>query len=317
MLTKTYALRLYRLPRASQPLKRLQEPWSEKTAKDLPLPTPQRRSAKTALKWLASRVSARGPRIETFPLIPPNGPHWNNRLTRHPEGHHGVAVLPPGAVVVYCQGVLTAKGTPNGKARGAVAASLHVGNVLWGSTSINLGESVTKSDAQLAAFRPALALADDYLKSHQHEGSVFIFNSTKATVPRYADARTGPDQPTQLDIAWYTDLILRTHANISLRISWFKHEDAPAAYRNSILYSAFSNKKGWMDKPFTVLLAQNHQMENSILYSASSRKAGWTNPFAPKERDNYTQLRFPAPPHPPYSDSSQGTPSRANTWHAS
>jgi hypothetical protein len=231
MLTKTYALRLYRLPRASQPLKRLQEPWSEKTAKDLPLPTPQRRSAKTALKWLASRVSARGPRIETFPLIPPNGPHWNNRLTRHPEGHHGVAVLPPGAVVVYCQGVLTAKGTPNGKARGAVAASLHVGNVLWGSTSINLGESVTKSDAQLAAFRPALALADDYLKSHQHEGSVFIFNSTKATVPRYADARTGPDQPTQLDIAWYTDLILRTHANISLRISWFKHEDAPAAYR--------------------------------------------------------------------------------------
>jgi hypothetical protein len=129
MLTKTYALRLYRLPRASQPLKRLQEPWSERTANDLPIPTPQRKSAKTALKWLASRVPAGGPRIETFPNTPPNGPSWNNRLTRHPEGHQGMAaVLPPGAVAVYCQGTLTAKGSPTGRARGTAAASLHQQN---------------------------------------------------------------------------------------------------------------------------------------------------------------------------------------------
>ncbi len=42
MLTKTYALRLYRLPPASQPLKWLQGPWPELTANDLPLSTPQR-----------------------------------------------------------------------------------------------------------------------------------------------------------------------------------------------------------------------------------------------------------------------------------
>ena len=233
MLTKTYALRLYHLPRTSQPLKHLQEPWSEKTAKDLPLPSLQQRSTKTALKWLASHVPANGPWIETFPLTPPNGPNWNGRLTRHPEGHQGVALLPPGSVTVYCQGVLTSKGSPNGKAKGTVAASLHIGNVLWGSASINLGESVTKFDTQLAAFRLALALTDDYLKSHQHEGPIFIFNSTKATVAKYADTRPGPDQPNQLDIAWYTDLILRTHANTSIRISWFKHEDAIVAYKNT------------------------------------------------------------------------------------
>jgi hypothetical protein len=233
MLTKTYALRLYRLPRASQPLKRLQEPWTEKTDKDLPLPTPQRRSAKTALRWLASRVPARGPRIETYPLTPPNGPNWNDRLTRHPEGHQGTAVLPAGAVAIYCQGILTSKGSADGRAKGTVAASLYVGNILWGSVSVNLGETVTKFDAQLAAFRPALALTDDYLKSHQHGGPIYVLNGTKATVAKYADTRPGPDQPTQLDIAWYTDLLLRRHANICFRISWFKHDDAKEAYKTT------------------------------------------------------------------------------------
>jgi hypothetical protein len=93
MLTKTYTLRLYRLPRASQPLKRLQEPWSEKTAKDLPLPAPQWKSAKTALKWLASCVLAKGLHIETFPLAPQNGPNQNGQLTCQPEGLQGIAIL--------------------------------------------------------------------------------------------------------------------------------------------------------------------------------------------------------------------------------
>jgi hypothetical protein len=45
------------------------------------------------------------------------------------------------------------------------AASLHIGIYL------DLGESVTKFDAQLAAYRPALGLAEDSLKSYQHRGA--------------------------------------------------------------------------------------------------------------------------------------------------
>jgi hypothetical protein len=45
------------------------------------------------------------------------------------------------------------------------AASLHIGIYL------DLGESVTKFDAQLAAYRPALGLAEDSLKSYQHQGN--------------------------------------------------------------------------------------------------------------------------------------------------
>lgn len=43
----------------------------------------------------------------------------------------------------------------------------------------------------------------------------------------------GPNQPTQLDIAWSIDRILLAHADISIRVSCFKHEDAQEAYRNT------------------------------------------------------------------------------------
>jgi hypothetical protein len=41
-------------------------------------------------------------------------PSWNGRLLvmRQPGGHQGVAISPPRAMVVYCQGALTAKRSP-------------------------------------------------------------------------------------------------------------------------------------------------------------------------------------------------------------
>jgi len=64
---------------------------------------------------------------------------------------------------------------------------------MWGTTASNLGKMVTKFDAQLAAFYNSLAIAEDFLKSH-HQGPIYIFNSTKATIPKFADARPGPNQ---------------------------------------------------------------------------------------------------------------------------
>ncbi len=99
MLTKT-ALKLYRLPRASQPLRRLPGQWSEPTVRDLPLPN-QRKSAKSTLKWLAARAPARGARIEVFSLAPQEGPDRNGRVSFSPNGLNGFAALLPGAVTVY------------------------------------------------------------------------------------------------------------------------------------------------------------------------------------------------------------------------
>jgi hypothetical protein len=73
----------------------------------------------------------------------------------------------------------------------------------WATTSINLGESVTKFDAQMAAFRPALALIEYLLKNQYYQGPMIVLSNTKATVPKFMDTRPGPDQPTILDIAWH------------------------------------------------------------------------------------------------------------------
>jgi hypothetical protein len=112
-------------------------------------------------------------------------------------------------------------------------ATLHIGNVTWGHAAINLGESVTKYDTQLAAFHPTLALAEDFLKEHQPQGPVYLVNSAKSTIPKFADTRPGPNQPTQLILTQYLNSILQTHTEILLRISWFKHDNAWEAYKNT------------------------------------------------------------------------------------
>ena len=76
MLTLNYALRLYRLPRDSQLLKCLQDPWSVVTENDLPPPTPNRSMAKMALRWLASQVCPNGPHILAFLPTPQDCLHW-------------------------------------------------------------------------------------------------------------------------------------------------------------------------------------------------------------------------------------------------
>ena len=58
-----------------------------------------------------------------------------------------------------------------------------------------------------------------------------VLNNPKTTDPKFADTRPGPDHPTMLDIIWYADRALRTHADCSLRVSWFKPEDCSILYK--------------------------------------------------------------------------------------
>jgi hypothetical protein len=100
--------------------------------------------------------------------------------------------LPPGVVIIYCQGIFTSQGFLNGKPRGAAVATLYIGNTIWEHTLITLRESITKLNAQLAAFQPALTLAKDYLREHQSQ-IIYILNSAKLAVPKFMNTRPGPN----------------------------------------------------------------------------------------------------------------------------
>ena len=82
-LTFTSALRLYRLPGASQLLRRLGPDWHVPSPEDLPLavPTNHRRQGSrtqrpTALEALASQVPTIGPRIDVTVIAPWEVPNW-------------------------------------------------------------------------------------------------------------------------------------------------------------------------------------------------------------------------------------------------
>jgi hypothetical protein len=82
-LTYTSALRLYRLPRASQLLRRLGPDWYVLGQGDLPLPIPQsrvlpgkRNQRPTALEALALKVPSEGPRVDIVAVAPWEVPNW-------------------------------------------------------------------------------------------------------------------------------------------------------------------------------------------------------------------------------------------------
>jgi hypothetical protein len=82
-LTYTSALRLYRLPRASQLLRRLGPDWYVPSQGDLPLPVPcscvlpgKHNQRPTALEALAHKVPSEGPRVDVVAIAPWEVPNW-------------------------------------------------------------------------------------------------------------------------------------------------------------------------------------------------------------------------------------------------
>ena len=102
------------------------------------------------------------------------------------------------------------------------AAVLQLDGAVWGTTVICLGKTVTKFDAQLVAFQPALTLTNLFLQELNYTGEVLILNDIKVAVPKAVDTRPGPDQPSSLDTTWHIEHILHEHTNCSLRIAWGK-----------------------------------------------------------------------------------------------
>lgn len=93
MLTKTSALRLYRLPNQSQLLCRLGDDWHKPSQDDLPSPVPANpprpgpRAKISPLEALARRVPANGPRCNELAVAPWEAPNWGHRLAYRPKSN--------------------------------------------------------------------------------------------------------------------------------------------------------------------------------------------------------------------------------------
>jgi hypothetical protein len=232
MLTQSTALRLYRLPKNSQLLIRLGDGWHQPDPNDLPLPTPNRRGAKTTLRDLAAKANIRGPRISPFPDLPANSPAWNGRvgvLPRQEREEYGEitkafvdSCLSGATINVFCVGVRTNRNREDGKQLGAASAVLYQQGRESCHAETTLGESVTESDTAIRSLLLGLITATDLLAAQAPppQTTLMLFTPSPTAAGTVLDASPHDEQETSIKCMEKVEEILNAHPDTTIRLAW-------------------------------------------------------------------------------------------------
>jgi hypothetical protein len=238
MIVQNSAIRLYRVPKESQLLKRIGGTWYTPIANDLPLPVPIRSNVKTTLRDLAARVPANGPRIEAFPEIPQGAPKWGGRVHSIPKQKDWdyevitnaltAACRDDSLVNIFCNGVRSNKDRDDGRQLGATSAVLYQGGRERRHEERVLGETVTDSDTLLRSLHAGCDALTHFLENITTEPSNFVTLAlpSGAAVNRALDASPHEDQETSISILRRLGIILESHPNTNIVIIWLPR-DAP------------------------------------------------------------------------------------------
>jgi hypothetical protein len=306
-----FALRLYRPQRSSQVLLRLGGDWCP-NPRD-PIPTPERRATKTALRALASRVSSKGSRIEAFPELPKDAPHWKGRVSIRPplkredqaaHSDHLVNQRNAGKIpLIFIAGALSNKGRHDDKSIATTAAVLYHRGTEWGHTECILGERLTQADVEAEALRPALTLLGDFAKETNYKGPAVQVITGSPTAPRlFLDFTQHATQHVSLEFAQTIDLILVEHPQIHLTIQYAKRNPALVGFKRTHHLALEAVKRPLL----------NNERPPSIHYQRAETKAAaigaWEQRYqeSPRRSQAYdsaliTPPRWTSPPYFPDS----------------
>ena len=232
MIVQNSALRLYRVPKESQLLKRLGDAWHTPTPDDLPLPAPIRNSVKTTLRYLADRVPANGPRIEAFPELPPGAPTWNGRVQvihKQPDWDYDTitnaltaACQKDSLINIYCDGVRSNKGREDGKQLGAASAVLYQEGREHRHAERVLGETVTDSDTSLRALHTGLDALTYFLDNTatRQTNLATIALPSGSALKKALDASPHDDQEESILLLRKLSAIFETHPDTNIVLLW-------------------------------------------------------------------------------------------------
>jgi hypothetical protein len=243
MLVQNTALRLYKVPRDSQLLKRLGGAWHIPTPEEAPLPVQTRRKLKTTLSSLAARVPAQGPRVNPFPDVPAGAPTWNGRLQTTPKLKDRdysqitdavTTACQEGFVVnVYCDGLFSNKDRTDGKQLGAAAAVLyHEGRELR-HAEVVFGESITESDAMIRSLSPALDLLTHFLAArpaHAHT-PINILVPSALIISKALDASPHEEQGAALRHLEKLSELFLSHPTANIKLQWLPRKSHFIGFR--------------------------------------------------------------------------------------
>jgi hypothetical protein len=241
MLIDNSALHLYRLQSSSQVLLRLGEGWSPNPNKQIP--TPVRTNTNTALRALASRISAKGDRVEAFPNIPNGAPGWDGRVSvqanRKTEEHtahsdllakqHTEGKIPQ----IFMTGVLSNRGRHDGKSVGTGAAVLYYKRSEWGHTERTLGEYLTQADIDLETVQSALTLLEDFVRETNFTGPIHLITRLPTVPHQIFGFGQHATQRVSLTLAWKIDALLSEYPQITLMLQYAKRNPALGGFRRA------------------------------------------------------------------------------------
>ena len=245
MIVQNSVIRLYRVPKGSQLLKRLGGAWHIPDPNDLPLPAPIGNGVKTTLRELAARVPANGPRIKAFPETPPDAPRWNGRVDVIPnqkDWDYGVttnaltaACCEDSLVTIFCNGICSNEGRNDGKQLGATSAVVYQQGRETQHKERVLGETVTDSDCHIRALHTGLDALTYFLDNLTMRRANFITISSpsKEAVNRALDMSPHQDQEESLLILRRLDTILNNYSDTNIVFLWLPRKAPFVGFRRA------------------------------------------------------------------------------------
>jgi hypothetical protein len=231
ILLKT-ALRLYKAPRESQLLLRLGVIWHLPDTNDLPLPALNRASLNPTLQSLATRIPVNGPRIDPFPELPPGAPDWNGKvkvILKQKEWNYEAvtnslttACSEGTTINIFCNGIRSNKGQPDGKQIGATAAALYQDGREKFHTEGVFRETATEQDIRLRALHSGLDTLTSLLDtqpSQQHK-PITIALTAGAALAKVLDSSPHEDQAEFIKLLNRLNTTIAKYPTVQITLLW-------------------------------------------------------------------------------------------------
>jgi len=232
MLTQNAALRLYRVSKESQLLRRLRAEWHTPHLQEPNLPTPNSTGTRTTLSALTTLVSAKGPRIEGFLELPPDAPSWDGRVKVFPkQGEWNyqqitetiVKCCKEGETInIFCTGIHSNRHREDAKQVGTASTVLYSKGRDWKHKEKVFGETVTENNAALQALILALELLHNFISSHEEDAchDALILLSSNYAIRKALNPSLHEEQSISLTCLGKIGELMDLYPNMTMQLFW-------------------------------------------------------------------------------------------------
>ena len=233
-LTHTSALRLYRLPRASQLLRRLGPDWHVLGHGDFPLVVTRpsvehgrRNQRPTVLEALAARVPSWGPRVDLKVIAPWEVPNWVVHVTYMgvvapyirkawirdlTVSYDGLSMM-----LIHTAAKLVTRTFEEATVVGGAAATFSVGGSVWTNSAWTIGSELTQFDVDAAAIAKAVeVMAAYYTHERAPPANIFLFSNNSSAIQAVKNPRSRKAHTYALRFHQALTLFYLTHADVKL-----------------------------------------------------------------------------------------------------